>query len=428
MRKLTTLLFASLLSINLLAQDAKITTGVVAYDQGDYAKAVEALTEGLQDESKVKPKYLPKGFYYLGKSLVNQLQQAAIQKDNEAINKYQDNLLKAHNAFKKAQSTDDGKWGEKVDKELSMMYNAFLTTALNLLNSANQLKGAEANQSYSEARKYLNICIEIDGDNYLSYDLLGQTELGLKDSTNAIKSFHKASQAFITNPPKRPDMLIGYVYYRIGLLERYMNNDLDKALTAVEQGKEIVEKEWERWQELLNSLPDEQQQTVTTQHESTVQDLSRFELDILLNSPAKMNEALVKFEKATKEDPDNYMIQIAYAQLLENVDAEKAIVQYQKAIKIDPNNSMAYFNLGAIYNNIAAEYYKQANELDWEESEPLQQKAIEYMGKAYPNFQKVLEITPDDVTTLRALAQIAVTLEKVDDYKMYKDKLKALGY
>lgn len=428
MRKLTTLLIATLLSFNILAQDSKITTGVVAYQQQDYDGAVEAFEVGLKDESSVKAKNLPKGYYYLGKSLIYQFQKAAQEQDNAALDKYGNNLLKAHTAFKNAKKHDDGKWGEKVDKELGLLYNAFLTSAVGALNKATQLQGEQATTAYSETKKYLEICIEIDNSNYLGYDLLGQAELGLKDSTNAIKSFNKAAQAFITNPPSRADLLIGYVYYRIGLLERYMNNDLDKALTAIGQGKEIVEKEWERWQAMLVNLPDEQKQAVTEQYNNAKGDLSRFELDILLNSPSKLGEALVKFEKVAKEEPDNYTMQIAYAQLLENADPEKAIVVYQKAIKINPENSHAYFNLGALYNNIAAKYYNQANELDWEESEPLQQQAIEYMGKAYPNFQKVLEITPDDVATLRALAQLAISLDKVDDYKKYKDQLKVLGY
>ncbi len=426
MRKLTTLLLASLITISLFAQDSKITTGIVAHDQGDYNMAVEALSIGLKDENNIKAKNLPRGYYYLGKSLIRQFQLAAQNQDTEAIAKYQDNLLKANDAFKKARKHDDGKWGQKIDRELSLMYNTFLTSALGILNTANQEPNSQ--QAYAKAKEYLDICIDINSDNYLSYDLLGQTELGLKDSTNALKSFNKASQAFLANTPIQPDMLIGYVYYRIGLIERYMNRDMDKALTAIGQGKEIVEKEWERWQEKLGSLSEEQQQQVSAQYQSTLQDLSRFELDILLNSPEKMSEALVKFEKAANEEPDNYTVRVAYAQLLENVDTEKAIVQYQKAIEIDPNKTMAYFNLGAIYNNMAAKFYKKANELDWEESEPLQKKAIEYMGKAYPNFQKVIEISPDDVSTLQALAQIAITLEKVDDYKIYKEKLKALGY
>lgn len=428
MKKLIFLPLLLLFSVATIAQDSKITTGLVAYNQQDYDKAVEALEQGLKDESQVKDKNLPKGYYYYGKALIGQLQKAAMSKDAALIEKYQDNMLKAHTAFKNAQKKDDGKWGDKVQAELKNLYNSFLSTGLTVLNKANTLSGPQQQKAYNEVKQYLEICIDIDNTNYLSYDLLGQTELGLKDSTNAIKSFNKAAQAFVTNPPKNPDLLVAYVYYRIGLLERYMNNDLDKALKAIEQGKTVVDKEWERLQGVKSNYTESNWQSLTEQYQNATQDLSRFELDILLNSPEKMGEAITKFEKAVQEEPNNYLIRVAYAQLLEQVDAEKAIVQYRKSIEIDPNNYMAYFNLGAIYNNIAAEYYKQANAMDLAESQPLQDKAEEYMELAYPVFQKVLEIEPSEVSTLRALSQIAITLEKLDDYKKYKAQLKELGY
>lgn len=423
------LFFISLILLScatLYAQDTKVTTGVVAYDQGDYDRAVDALETGLSDLSSVKSKNIPKGFYYYGKALIGQFQQAVMNKDNAKAEQLTGNLMKAHEAFKSAKQYDDGKWGDKVDAELQLLFSSFLQGGLQALNTSYSATGSQKNELLESAKQYCKICTDINPNSYMSYDLLGQAELGLGDSTNAYKSFAMAGQKFQENQPDNPDVLIGYVYYRLALIDRYKNNDVDAALGSVAMGKKLVEQEWARMQDKLVNYTAQQQTALSTQYNSTIGDLSRFELDLLLNAPNKLQEALNKFEKAIKEEPTSYTIHIAYAQLLEKSDQEKAIVMYQKAIEIDPNNYHAYFNLGALYNNIASEYYKQANEItDYESAKPIEDKALEYLEKAYPQFQKADVIAPNDPTVLRALMQIAINLGKNDDYKRYKDALSA---
>lgn len=428
MKKLTLTFFVLLFCLSLWAQDTKITTGVVHFNSGDYDQACAALGEALNNQSELKSKNIPKGYYYYGKALIRQLQQAATQQDNAKLEKYGGNLLKAHEAFKLAKKNDDGKWGDKVDIELNLLFSSFLQGGLQALNSSYSTNSQEQkNELLLAAKQYVGICTEISPDNYMSYDLLGQAELGLADSTNAYKSFSMAGQKFQTNLPSMPDLLIGYVYYRLALIDKYKNNDVDMALSHIEIGKKLVEQEWGRLQSNSSNYTEEQIAALNSQYTTTIDDLSRFELDILLNSPENLDKAITKFEKAIQETPNDYMMHVAYAQLLEKVDRERAVTVYQKATEIDPNNYMAYFNLGVLYNNIATEYYAQANELtDYESAKPLEQKAREYLAKAYPNFQKANIIEPTDAMTVRALMQIAMNLEKMEDYTRYKTALKAL--
>lgn len=415
MKKIT-FLFLFIQTI-VFAQDTKVTTGIVNFNQNDFQNAINNLEIALSNTKDLKPSNIPKAYYYYGMSLKRQYE--ATYKEHPL--QLQENYMKALEAFNNSIKTDDGNWKKKCEMEKSMLVPNILNFGMLALNEANSLKGSAKSGLLEKSEKFLEAAQSNDFENYLAYDLLAQVKLMKGDSVQALNNFKDAVKYFEAKPPKNPDLLIAYVGYRLALLERYKNHDYEKALSSLEKGKSLLEKEFSRIAEKTES--------VKNTYDNAKKDLSSFELDIYLNVPKKLNEALQKFESAIKAEPNNYIIHVAYASLLEKTNVEKAIEVYEKAAKIKPSETTAWFNLGALYNNIAAEYSKQANETsDYSKAAELQKKVILNFEKAYPNFQKVHELDPNDISTINALLQIAVTTEKMEDYTLYKEKKKALGY
>lgn len=415
MKKIT-FLFLFIQTI-VFAQDTKVTTGIVNFNQNDFQNAIDNLEIALSNTKDLKPSNIPKAYYYYGMSLKRQYE--ATYKEHPE--KLQENYMKALDAFNNSIKTDDGKWKEKCEMEKSMLVPNIINFGMLALNEANAIRGFAKSGLLDKSEKFLEAAINNDSENYLAYDLLAQVKLAKGDSVQALNNFKEAFKYFESKPPKNPDLLIAYVGYRLALLERYKNNDLDKALSSLEKGKLLLEKEYNRTSEKTES--------VKKTHENAQQDLSNFELDIYLNVPEKLNEALKKFENAIKAEPNNYIKHVAYASLLEKTDVTKAIEVYEKATKINPSEITAWFNLGALYNNMAAQYSKQANETDdYSKTAEFQKQAVTYLEKAYPNFQNVHQLDPKDISTVNALLQIAITTGKTEDYNLYKEKKKALGY
>lgn len=416
--------FLGLFASGLMAQDYKVTTGVVNAQQGDFEEGLKNLNTALENPADIKAKNLPKAYYYKAKCLVGVLAKAARDKDLEKVAKYENAYLDAFEALKKAKETDDGKWGKKVEADMLGLYNPLLSSGLGFLNAGNDKSTpAEARSILlDKAEKNLVASTEINPDFYVAFDLLGQTHLSRKDTAAAMTAFGNAKKAFKDNRPKQPDLLIAYVYYRTSLLQRFKNNDLDASLKDLDEGKAVLESEWERVQANKANMQAEAFAQEQQRYMDAKKDLGSLELDVYLNSPEKLQEAIDKFEKAVAAEPDNYIIHVAYASLLEKVDMEKAVGVYEKAIEIDPENDHAYFNLGALYNNMAKVKFDAANdEKDYEKAEALQKEVDDIFKKALPAFEKALEINPNSLMTVRALKQITVRLNMMDDFKKYKD-------
>ena len=405
--------------------DTKVTSGVVAFNAGDYEKALKYLNQALEQESELKSKNVGKAWYYKGKSLIGAMGAAAQAKDTEKLEQYANAPLEAFECYQQAIAKDDEK--QKFIKlakvEMTMLYNPMLQGGLAAMNAGgNEL-----------ALKFLNAASEIgktamDQDYYVTYDLRAQTHMALKDTNSAYADFNHAIELFNAHLPESPDLLIAYIYYRRALIERYQKNDLDKALASIDEGKQKLESEWKRVQDMKTKLSSEQMNAYQQQYNDAKADLSAFELDILINSPDKYQEALAKFEKAIQASPNDYIVHVAYASLLEKKDLEKAKEMYQKAIAINPEKQIAHFNLGAIYVNKAAEYANQANETD---DNDLYNKLFEQMKDqfklALTHMEKAHELDPSDSNVLTALMTITLNLEMTDDYNAYEVKKDALG-
>jgi tetratricopeptide (TPR) repeat protein len=405
------------------AQDAKVTSGVVAFQSGDYNQAITSLDEALSNPGAISEPNLAKAYFYRAKA-----RYTGFYKEGSGPNATQwaDAPLQCYRDLKTVLELDDSKWTSKAQAELGVLRNALLSVGLMALNQANQQTNTAKNTSLDLAQEHLQAALDIEADQ-MTYDLLGQTALSRGDSTKALALFYQSIESFQSEPPIRPDLLVGYTFYRAALIERYSNQQIDKALALVEQGAAAVEQEQQRNMEIKDSYTATQWAQVDQQYQTAREDLRRFELDILMNNPDKKDEALEKFAKAVEEEPDNYTVLVAYASMMESKDPDKALDLYKKAIQVDPTNTTAYFNAGALEINKAIPLINKANEAnDMAASMELQSQAMECYRNALPYFEKAYEIKPDDPQVLQALQQITISIGDTEAYQKYKAAADAL--
>ncbi len=404
-------------------QNSKVTSGVVAFQSGDYDKALETLNTALENKDDLKKSNQPKAFYYRAKTKM-QLFQKAAQEQNYAYLE-SNNLIEVYNDFKAAEKHDEAeKWKKKIELDYLLIKPMFTQMGMTLVQQ----------KQYDEAWKYLSASNEIEED-YIVYDLLGQIEQQEKHYKKAISYFEKSISLFQSNPSNNPDVFIAYTYYRKAMIHFYYSGhyseledlyvptdeDEDAAFSTVTEGKEVLEKEYQKIIKSKDDYSEEIQNKYKEQYLYAKDALNKFELDLYMKTPDKLDDAIKQFETSLKENPNDYFVQIAFASLLEKKDMDKAIAAYEKAIEIDGRKGEAYFNLGAIYTNKAAEVMKEANELDdYNKIGEMEKEAVEYLSKSKPYFEKYLEIDPQSLEAIRALKQ--VTLRQGDDEGFMKYK------
>jgi len=185
-------------------------------------------------------------------------------------------------------------------------------------------------------------------------------------------------------------MLMAYVFYRKAIIERYGYRNNGLALATLMEGENLLNSEYSK-HNINATLSTQQKQDF----DNGMMDLIGFELDIYLNDPSLREDALVRFQEVLIIYPEDYNIQIAYASVLEDVDAMLAIDAYQTAISIDDSKELAYFNIGAVYNNLGSEVYLRGlNQDDDLIADSLYNEANTYFRNAYTYMEDAYERNP----------------------------------
>lgn len=421
---LTLLLF---LGLSTFGQQS-VKGGMVAYDQGDYEDAIEILSKEMKIANQLKAKDRANGWYYLGMAKSIVISNAMSIQDVAALQRFKGYDIDAYYCFQKAlEEKENQKIKDEIEEQIEQLYYV-------LFNSGNTQYLTGDNTA---ALKYYNTAAEIaekytvPGD-YQVYNLRGQTYLAIGDSTKAYNDFNTGAKRYASDSPEIPDANIGYAYYSMAVIERYNNDNLDKALELVQSGNELMGSESDRLKAMYEtgSITQRVYASQSPQFNNIVDALNRFELDIYNASPEKYDEAVEKFQKAIKENPNDANMLIVYGGLIEYNDPEGAYEAYTKAIEVDPTSPIAYFNAGAIKVNQGVQYARKANEeTDFTRANEWQEKVNEEFSKALPHLKKAHELEPDNIYVIDALLQVTIQLEMMDEYKMYKEKQKVLrGY
>ncbi len=406
------------------AQDLRVTSGLDYYKTGKYSAAMTEFDAALQNPARLGRDILPETYFFRALCRVRLYNNEVISgaKDSTGLNKFA--LLDAYKDYKSALLNDDGNWAKKIDTELKNLNPYLLRNGLEALNNSNELKNAGKiyDSEALRSQEYLSAAKDIE-DTYLVNDLLGQAEMNLKRIPAALSDFARSEDLYRIKAPAIPDFLIGYVTFRMAEIHFLNQNDVDKALEDIRRGRDLVQKEYSRLQTLKGKENSDDLKAAGNKYIKVYQDLTDLELQILLKSPEKHEQALAAFENEIKNndsDPDLY---IGYASLMEKTDPDRALENYQKALSLDTANATALFNAGVLYYNMARQFYQQASEeKDDAKYQILLDKAIENFSKAKPYFEKFLLNSPDSEEAVEAMKAIAMVLDDKVNYQKYKEK------
>ena len=161
----------------------------------------------------------------------------------------------------------------------------------------------------------------------------------------------------------------------------------------------------------------------------------------------KLNELIDKLKKAIELDPQNVSVYTTLGSVYDQLNTKayesndtigqkenfgNALNYFNKALEIDPNNFDAIYSIGALYYNHAANYTKEINNYANDFSaagtkkyNELKSKMLDLFNTAKPYFEKAYGINEKDLGVLQALSEISARQDKLDEAKIYRDKLAA---
>lgn len=394
------------LSMQVSAQKSKITSGVLAVQNGKIGDAIEKLELGLSNPDLIKKqKDIAKGQYYLSKAY---LQVARDTNMVELREKYPDAIFKSKENLEKALANSES----KAMQNQSILDRADFNVWAVLYNQG----VAEFNSGENDASslKYFKAADEIYPDHFLTNRMLGSAQLVNKDTTDAIATLQKCFAIFNKQyvEGQTPETLklqaddeefkvnqsqLSYLYQQLAVI--YENQgDTKKALETLNNG--------------IEALPDDE-------------DIKRQELIVYQKHPDMLAEAEKKFDKALETNPDDNNIRLVYASLLERAQkGEKAFKLYSDAYDKDPENLQANYGKAAYFINKAATI--SSAKADFKTDEEVDKADADIKGllnQAYPFVLKLHELQPGEAEWLSQLVQITPIIGKNDEMMIYAKKL-----
>lgn len=388
--------------------NSKVVTGVIAYEGNRYDEAIAKLTEALGKSDLLKPKNVPKTHYFLMQSYIRVLSDNALKaKYPNAEDKACESLLK----LKETKSMASGSDLKTYENGVALAEQQLWAAVFN--------KGAEAygQTKYNDALKYLSMANQLAPDNYMSPFMLGFAQIMVKDSMAAKTSWEKTIDLYAkTQAVEKPKVDTNMVSVYLNLANIYMvKESSSKALKMVEDG--------------LAKFPKHPELIIT-------------ELSIYQREPSLLQEALKKFEDATKKNPNDEKYFVAYANLLEKAHKNsEALKVYDEVLAKFPENIYANLNVSAFYVNTAAEFKRKldsvgvANPNNDTLYAALYEKVKSNLAQAYPYMKKVHEKEPTNPDWVNQLVSITSYLisdnkemqEAFDKYVKLQAEMKASG-
>ena len=157
------------------------------------------------------------------------------------------------------------------------------------------------------------------------------------------------------------------------------------------------------------------------------------EIDILIKLD-KVDEAIAGLEKAVAAEPNNPQLYFSLGVMYDNLkNKEKAIGAYEASINADPNYYNSNFNLAVLRYNDVVEMVKERNNLgisatDLKKSKDMDIEIQKQLKDVLPNWEKVHELNPEDVTPIEQLKYIYAQLkmyDKAETMQAMLDKMSA---
>lgn len=383
--KKTSLILALLFCVTLTyAQKGKVNQAANHFTAGKLDQAQKSIDEAMSHEDCVN---WDKAYFVKG-----QVYQGIFESPLPDYKKLSDDPLTiAWEAFQQVIKLDEKR---KYDDKLKAQYQNLL------IDYANVAVEAFNAQDYKGALNAFKRVLEIENSPYYTYDgvdtaIIFNAGLAAQNAGEwaEAEKLYKQSLQYNYEPARTYAMLAN-------VLKEQKKED--EALVYLQKGFELYPNNSYMVVELINHY-------------------------LFGGEPAKAEKYL---DAAIKQDPNNISFYRTKGTLFEKMEQpDKAAEMYAKVISLDPQDFVSQFNLGYIkLNRINEETKKvQAIENIDEYNKGLKRILASYV-EVLPNFEKALEIKPNDAGTLEILKAIYYRLkdENPDYMKKYEIVKKAM--
>ncbi|WNB16949.1 tetratricopeptide repeat protein [Marivirga arenosa] len=374
MKKLA-LFFAFFLVIGqAFAQNSNVRKAENALENGEFQEAIELINEASEHEKTMDD---PKTWYVRGT-----IYQAKLNKEG-----YDENLVKeATKSYNKVfdMVSEGDKYFTLTDLKVQELWGGFINEGSNAY-SAQNFEGAV------DAFKRALLVLPEDTTATLYAGISAQQ---MKDNKTALKYYYRLLDL---------DYKSAEIYGSIISIERYANEDIEKALEVTRMAKEV--------------FPENDQ-------------FQKQEINLLIES-GQVDIAKDRINDAIEKEPNNANLYFNLGYLYEQLEQpEKAEAAYLKAIEINPDYLDANYNYAVYYYNKAADLLAEARDMDLQtykkEGKKLENKAKEYLKKSKPYFEKALEISPKELAVIETLQTVYTQLGENAKAEEMMDKADAI--
>lgn len=402
MFKITRIIFTFwALTTLVFAQKSKVTSGSMAYNNGDFEQAIRLLEEALSKPELLENKDKAKAYFKKAQSLKGIL----LKQDAALLTKYPNAAFDAIQAYKESETYDDIKIFEKErESDLLMMANIMYQEGLSYIQKAGKMATTNPDTLpvlIEKSVKYIKTADELQPNNIAILALLGSALHYNKDDNNAIIALEKAVSLYEGRKDKSIiDKNMSSAYSELAEIYTYSLKDFTNAKSVIEKGKK--------------EFPD-------------VKAFDLLELNFYLSGD-NIELGIQKFEKAIKDNPQSEEIHLAYADLLEKKgDIDGATKLYDSILAFNPSSFNANYNLAAMFANKAVEFKKLEDQTeDYSKAGEYAKSAETFFAKSLPYMEKAHQLDKEDIPTINGLVQVYTQLnmmEKSNEFIQLRNKL-----
>ena len=319
------------------------------------------------------------------------------------------------------QYDSSGKWKNEVLLYKNVYHPFILESAGSLLKEAQSYEEQnEANrlQKYLEAEAFARASLDFEASS-LAYSLLGQIELGKKNLPLAYEQLQQALKLYQSDAQHWVDFSIGKAFYSMAQIE-HASNKTGKAIKTLISGQIFLENEWIKYQRAQEIMPHLVRVKMNRQYAEIQEELSKLGQAYRENAPNQLSAALDEFESAAIQNPEDYLNLLAYGGLMEEIDENEAIQLYEQAANHEESAELALSKLGVLFLNKANAPRNNTKKISINNADGQKERTDYYLRKAYPYFQKIIELNAKSGEALNSLLYITLKLEEDEDYRKYK--------
>ncbi|MBU1298945.1 MAG: tetratricopeptide repeat protein [Bacteroidetes bacterium] len=313
--------------------------------------------------------------------------------------------LKINNQFKK--EIDNYKlsvWANNLNKGVDH-YNK----AIQML----QTSPDSADTHFNTALDYLNIAVAAQPDSATNYRVLALCYYGMRDMDNAIVFLKKTLDKQFDVQLGR---MLGGIYY-------------DRAIVAKNNAATVEGDEKKKILEIANKNLNETIKILEATSKVTPEDPNVLAaLNDAYIAAGRTEEALNSYKVAIKTDPTNKLAHYNYGVLLLRAgNHAEAASQFDETVNLDTNFTDAIYNAAAAYMQWGAKMREQAEAaIQNDKTKQIDKAFEEKFRKAKTYLDKLVELTPNDISAWETLGMANAILNIPKEAKAAYDKADSL--